>query len=104
MEGQIVVKTEVLEAQANTVEGLIKQVQNGFDEIKTHVGNTSSYWTGEAADAHRTKYSNEQPSIDEAIRRLQENVNDLRIMAGIYVAAEAQATQEAENLISEVIG
>ena len=100
---QIVVSTEALLSQASTVEGLIKRVSAGFDTMKQKINNTNSYWIGEAGDVHRQKYISQQQTIDEIIRRLTENVTDLRAMAGVYEQAERSAEAEAEALVESVI-
>lgn len=103
MDGQIVVKTEVLVNQADEVARLINDTNNSFKELKRLVNGTNSYWVGEAGNVHREKYVKKEPDIDVAIRRLWEHVTDLKTMAGVYDTAERAAQSEAQNLISEVI-
>ncbi len=103
MEGHIKVNAQSLLTQADEVASLISEVRDRFSSLKTAVDRTNSYWIGEAGNAHRQKYFSSQDQIDEAIRRLNENVTDLRTMAGVYEQAEAQAMSEAEKLIESVI-
>lgn len=103
MDGRIKVDTNVLLAQADTVSSLISKVSEAFADMKSAVNNTNAYWIGEAGNAHREKYTSKQGRIDEAIRRLNENVTDLRVMSGVYSEAEAQAMREAEALVTAVI-
>ncbi len=103
MDGHIKVNTATLLAQADTVASLVSKVKNNFSELQSAVNNTNSYWIGEAGNAHRQKYTSQQSKFDEAIRRLNENVNDLRTMAGVYSEAESQAISEAASLIETVI-
>ena len=103
MDGHIKVNTATLHNQANTVANLINMVKENFSTLQETVNGTNSYWIGEAGDAHREKYAKQQSKFDEAIRRLTENVTDLRIMAGVYDDTERQALSEAESLIGAVI-
>ncbi len=103
MDGYIKVDTAVLLAKADTVANLISRVRDNFSELHDTVTNTNSYWIGEAGDAYREKYISKQSTFEEAIRRLNENVTDLRTMAGAYATGEQQALSEAESLIESVI-
>ncbi len=103
MEGQIIVTTEALVNQADEVAALISEVSGHFDNMKSVVNRTHSYWIGRAGNMHRDKYIKAQPDIDVAIRRLKEHVVDLKTMAGVFDSAEREAQREAESLISEVI-
>lgn len=103
MDGHIKVDTATLLAQADTVANLISKVKNNFSTLQETVNSTNSYWVGEAGDAHREKYAGQKSKFDEAVRRLNENVTDLRAMAGVYDAAERQAISEATSLIETVI-
>ncbi len=103
MEGRIVVKTETLVSQSEEVSKQILNTENAFNELKSLVSSTSSYWIGEAGEAHRTNYMNRQSEVETAIRRLREHVVDLKTMAGVYDEAERAAQSEAQSLISEVI-
>lgn len=104
MDGHIKVNSDVLLSKAEEVSGLINTVSKAFDEMKDIISNTNNYWIGEAGNAHRRKYTEKQEKINEGIRRLKENVTDLRTMSGVYTQAEAEAMSEASKLISSVIG
>lgn len=103
MDGHIKVDTNVLLAQADTVSALISKVNDAFADMNSIVNNTHSYWIGDAGNTHREKYTSKQNRIDEAIRRLNENVTDLRVMSGVFSEAEAQAMRMAEELVTSVI-
>ena len=103
MDGQIIVKTEVLVSQSEEVSKQISNTENAFSELKNLISATSSYWIGEAGEVHRTNYMNRESDVETAIRRLREHVVDLKTMAGVYDEAEKTAQSEAQNLISEVI-
>lgn len=71
MEGRIVVKTETLVSQSEEVSKQILNTEKAFNELKSLVSSTSSYWIGEAGEAHRTNYMNRQSEVETAIRRLR---------------------------------
>ena len=96
--GQLTVTPEELEAQADQVRNHAKDLQDCFDNLKNLVKETSHYWKGDAAEAHREGYTKNQASIDEIIARYKEHVTDLEAMAGIYREAEASAANLANEL------
>lgn len=96
--GQLTVTPEELVNQAGQVSDAAKDLQQSFDRIKNLVNNTSNYWKGEAADAHREGYHKNQNKIDEIIDRYNEHVRDLEAMAGVYRDAEATAANMADEL------
>ena len=101
--GELLVEPKVLVAQAGEVERLVTVMRNSFDDLERYVKNTNSYWVGEAGNIHREKYINMKPNIEEAVKRLNEHINDLRVMAGNYEEAENAANEVAQSLIESVI-
>lgn len=100
---QIRVSTEVLETRANAAEEKINDVRKRFERIAEIVNNSTGYWEGEANDAHRREYQEYQSEIEEALLRFQENVTDLRQIAGIYREAESETTSFSGDLPVDVI-
>ncbi|WP_418752146.1 WXG100 family type VII secretion target [Frisingicoccus sp.] len=100
---QIRVSTEVLEMRANAAEEKINDVRKRFGRIAEIVHSSSGYWEGEANDAHRREYQEYQSEIEEALARFQENVTDLRKIAGIYRETEADTTSFSGDLPMDVI-
>lgn len=96
--GQLTVTPEELEAQAGQVRNLKKDLKDCFDNLKKLVKETSHYWKGDAAEAHREGYNRNQTSIDEIIARYEEHVRDLEAMAGVYREAETTAANLANEL------
>ena len=67
--GHIKVTPEELSTQAEQVRSAATEMKNCFDCLKTLVSETSYYWKGEAAEAHRESYNKNQTSIEEIIAR-----------------------------------
>lgn len=100
---RIRVQTEVLEMRANSAEQKIRAVKNRFDQIAKTVSASRNYWEGDAANAHRREYQEYQEEIEGALARFQENVDDLRRIAGIYRESEAQNADLAGDLPADVL-
>lgn len=97
-QGKITVTPEELSAKAEVVRGANTDLQDAFERMRTLIAQTSIYWTGEAAEAHREGYNKNLPSIEEIVARYEEHVVDLEKMAGVYQEAEIKVT----NLIDEL--
>lgn len=103
MEGQIIVSTTELKAQANTVRARLSKMRQSFEDLKSLMSGTQAYWIGEAGDAHRQMYTGKLDKIEEVLRRYTEQVKDLEIMAGVYEEAEAQALSAADSLPASML-
>ncbi len=99
----IKVNTAVLEARAEGAEKKIRTVENCFEEIGEIVNRSVSYWEGEAGDAHRREYAEYLEVVKESLTRFQENVTDLRKIAGIYRENEQANTETSNELPADVI-
>ena len=100
---RIRVKTTVLEQRADAVEKQIHNVRNGFDKIRQIVNASTGYWEGKAHEAHRREFREYQDDIEESLMRFQENVTDLRKIAGIYQENEKAVTEISKNLPVDII-
>lgn len=100
---RIKVETAAMEARADAAQQKIQAVRERFSKIGEIVSNSRSYWEGDAGDAHRREYQEYQEEIEEALLRFQENVTDLRKIAGIYKEAADQTAQLSYDLPSDVI-
>lgn len=98
LQGQILVTPERLEEQASVVRAELGEMQDNFQELERLMSGTSAYWIGEAGDAHRKLYTEKLQKIDEIIRRYQEQITDLEVMAGVYSQAETAAANVADTL------
>lgn len=103
MEGQIIVSTNELKAQANTVRTRLSKMRQSFEDLKSLMSRTQAYWIGEAGDVHRRMYTDKLDKIEEVLNRYTEQVRDLEVMAGVYEEAEAQALSEADALPASML-
>ena len=96
--GQITVTTEQLRTQASVVRNELNKMEREFDQIRNLIDGSSSYWVGEAGDAHRKQYTIRISTVEEMFQRYREHIKDLEEMAGIYEAAEQVAREAADSL------
>lgn len=99
----IKVNTAVLEARAEGAQKQIQKVENDFDSIGELVNHSASYWEGEAGEAHRREYAEYLEEVKESLLRFQENITDLRKIAGIYRENEQANTETSNELPADVI-
>lgn len=102
-EMRIKVETAELETRAEAAEQKIQSVRSRFEKIQQTVAKSRAYWEGDANDAHRREYQEYQDEIEEALSRFQENVTDLRRIAGIYQEAVTATEQLGMDLPMDVI-
>lgn len=100
---RIKVNTALLEEKAGNAEKKINLVRNKFANIEQSVRQSVSYWEGDANEAHRREYEEYKEEIETALARFQENVDDLRRIAGVYDKAAADAENLSGDLPVDVI-
>ncbi len=100
---RVKVNSAVLNSKAQAVSNSIGKMQQCFDQLETIIKRTSYYWIGEAGDLHRKIYQEQQPQIEEMMKRLKEHPRDLVTMAQTYDAAEVQIQAMAAELPGDVI-
>lgn len=100
---RIKVSPEILMAGARETEKAIAAVRNHFSAIEEAVNRSTVYWKGDAAEAHRASFGDLKEGMDEIIKRLTENTNDLKIMAQTYMGTENQVEELSNDLPTDVI-
>ena len=103
MEGTILVTPENLKSVANEFASIGSAIRNLTSSMSDTVTNTSSIWSGEAAQAYISKFNSLQDDIERMHSMINEHVRDLNDMADRYLQAEAQAISDAQALSSDVI-
>ena len=98
IQGTLTVDTEQLRTQAAAVRRGLTDMEGRFSDLKSLLNGTSSFWIGDAGDAHRKLYAARLAKIDEMFSRYREQVTDLETMAGIYQEAETRAQNLADTL------
>lgn len=97
------VDTADLAATAGEINTRVSRLEELFNAMTETMNRTQSYWIGEAGDAHRSVFLEQQPKREEILKRLREEVRDLQEMAGVYEAAERENVQTAQSLLGDVI-
>lgn len=100
---KIRVTTQQLRAAADEASGYIDKVSKQFEQIESIVNATAGYWEGDGQAAFRKSYTDRLEKIEKALRGFQDNVDDLRKIAGIYEVTEEEAAESVEPLLSDVI-
>ncbi len=82
---------------------MLDNMRRCYNQMNTTVNRSESYWVGEAGELHRSIYRNYQKEAETIFRRLQEHVDELRLMGEKYETTERAATNAVEVLSSDVI-
>lgn len=85
---ELLVTPEVLHTKAVEVEKNVTNMRQRFENMKTLIDKSKSYWIGEAGDLHRQNYSEQQENIQMILNRLAEHPVDLRQIAQTYSDVE----------------
>lgn len=103
LEGHITVDTEQLRTQSGEVRNQLNTMTSRFERLKELVNGTSSYWIGDAGDAHRKQYMKRISQIEEMLARYMEHVTDIEKIAGIYERTEKAANETASDLPGSIL-
>ena len=68
------VTPERLKTQADEVSRRIIQMKRLFGELERVIGNTRSYWIGEAGNRHRQAYTERKDELETMFTRLEEEL------------------------------
>lgn len=96
--GTLTVTPEELQNASSVLAGYVRNMEACFSEVKRTMNASSTYWVGEAGDAHRALYESKVSETEEFIARCEEHIRDLNEMAGVYTEAENTAINEIEQL------
>lgn len=78
-------------------------MKSAFSEMSLMVQRTAGYWTGDAAELHRTLFEEQVPRMEAIIARFVEQTDRLKQIAGNYSGAAQAAKTLVEDLPSDVI-
>ena len=98
MIGTLKVSPEEMVSAASELSGYVSAMRECFQQMKSIMSQSETYWVGEAGDAHRQLYQDQVAKTEEIIARYTEHVTDLNTMAGVYSEAEAQAEAKSDEL------
>ena len=103
-DAQLKVTPAELQAKSNSVNGISTKMHQQYNDLKSIIDSSSSYWIGSGGDAHRKKFREQEKDVEEMFRRIKEHVVDLQTMAGVYTAAEEDIKSTIQDsLPSDVI-
>lgn len=97
------VEPEKLQQTAEGINGRVTKLSAAFDSMREAMNRTNGYWIGEAGDAHRRAFLEQQPRREEILARLSEQAADLLQMAGVYVSVEKENVELTQSLRGDVI-
>ena len=97
------VEPERLKTQADEVSRRIIQMKRLFGELERVIGNTRSYWIGEAGNRHRQAYTERKDELETMFTRLEEHPRDLLQISGNYTQAENEIESMVSALETDVI-
>lgn len=97
------VSTSAMRETADTVKSSLDLIRGAFDKLDTTVSHTIGYWEGGAADFHRSTYSGYKDRFATAMRRIDEQVTDLGVMAGVYEKTESINTSLPADLPDNIL-
>lgn len=103
-DAQLRVTPEELQAKSASVNAISSKMQAQYNELKSIISHSSSYWVGTGGDAHRSKFNEQQADVEDMFKRIKEHVVDLQTMAGVYTSTEEDIKSTIqETLPSDVI-
>ncbi len=103
MEGILRVTPQQLQSTASEFSNQGNTISQLTSQMTDLVNALSSFWTGEAAEAFKAKYTGLSDDIQRMIKMVQEHVTDLNEMAQQYITAEQSSEDLIANLSADVI-
>lgn len=101
---QLRVTPSDLQVKSASISKLVAQMRQQYSQLSSTISKTSSYWTGEGANAHKAKFNEQKSDVEEMFNRINEHIVDLQKMAGVYTSAEADVKEVIkDSLPSDVI-
>ena len=97
------VSTDRMNASASNIESELSKVRASFDEIDGVIRRMNTYWEGQGAEHYYASYNSYKDEELAIMSRINEQIKDLRTMAGVYSTAEQEASQFSTSLPNDVI-
>lgn len=99
----LMVDPAVLNATAGKAYQEINTMEADFAELENLVMKTQAYWTGTGGDAFRTCYASEKDTVEQAIKNLKSDMENLYTISAQYTQTEKSLTDFAVSLPGDVI-
>lgn len=103
MDGILRVTPQVLQNTAAEFSTNGGEIANLTQQMTDLVNSLSGFWTGEAAEAFKAKFTGLADDIQKLIAMVKEHAQDLTDMADVYLKAEVSNEELIANLSSDVI-
>ncbi|MDD3369980.1 MAG: WXG100 family type VII secretion target [Lachnospiraceae bacterium] len=100
---ELLVDVAVLDEKASMAETKIKAFCDRIGELEQKMSDMRNYWQGEAADGFQEDFQDKKEMLYEVLGRFQEEIQDLRSIAGIYRDTESHAVQISDDLPTDII-
>lgn len=97
------VTTETLVSVSDDVEQKIAKVQNAFEQLESVVQGSVSYWEGMGQSSFYQAYQIRRDDYTKILLSFQENIADLKKMAGVYQKAESDAVEISQKMLTAII-
>lgn len=94
---------EALTAASEYISKKAALIETVFSELRTKVQKTSSFWTGDAADLHRSLFEEQLPAMESVVSRFKGQAASLQQIANNYAEGKNFAVTTVEDLPDDVI-
>lgn len=94
---------EALTAASEYISKKAALIETAFSELRAKVQKTSSFWTGDAADLHRSLFEEQLPTMESVVSRFKGQAARLQQIASNYAEGKAFAVTNVEDLPNNVI-
>lgn len=100
---EIQVTPEELLATATSIQAYVNDIKNSFENMKSQIERSRSFWEGEAADAFIMFYQNNTETIESSVRNLLQIPTMLQDISGVYSQTETVLSAVGEALPGDII-
>ena len=99
----IKVDTAILKSVSSDAREKIQNAQKAFEDMENIIKRTADYWEGSGQDSIQNAYKIRGDDYQRIFMGLQDHVDHLLQIAGIYETEEQKITQVANVLPADVI-
>lgn len=97
------VNSEVMKKVSDEAYKNINAAKTTFEEVETSILGMSKYWQGKGYDAMQKLYISRREEYENAFKSLEEHVNKLNEMAGVYEETELDNVELPSVLPNDII-
>lgn len=97
------VTPDVLVSASEDILKYAELIEDTFSHMQTKVQRTDSFWSGDAAELHRTLFDDQIPAMESIVNRFRAHADKLKQIAGNYANAKATVMTAVEELPNDVI-